>query len=62
VREMKDCGPSESLFGERLQTTTCCVTGNGSVVSDVEKAPARCQVGIWKTNESESLTTCRYGI
>ena len=33
---------------------------DGSVVSDEEKAPARCQVGTRKANESESLTTCRY--
>jgi hypothetical protein len=29
------------------------------VVSDEEKAPVRCQVGIRKTNASESLLTCR---
>jgi hypothetical protein len=29
------------------------------VVSDEEKAPERCQVGIRETNESESLLTCR---
>ena len=51
-------GPSEPLFGERLQTASCCA-GCG-VVSDEEKAPVRRQVGIRKTNVSESLTTCRY--
>jgi hypothetical protein len=30
------------------------------VVSEVEKAPSRCQMGIRKTNESESLMTRRY--
>jgi len=29
------------------------------VVSDEEKAPVRCQVGIRKTSVSESLLTCR---
>jgi len=29
------------------------------VVNDEEKAPGRCQVGIRKANESESLLTCR---
>ncbi len=29
------------------------------VVSDEEMAPVRCQVGIRKTNASESLLTCR---
>jgi hypothetical protein len=29
------------------------------VLSDGEKAPERCQVGIRKTNVSESLLTCR---
>jgi len=30
------------------------------VVSDVEKAPARCQVGTRKMSEPEPLWTCRY--
>jgi hypothetical protein len=29
------------------------------VVSDVEKAPLRCQVGIRKASASESLMMCR---
>src|ERR671916_1451845 len=29
------------------------------VVNDEEKAPSRCQVGIGKASESESLMTCR---
>ena len=29
------------------------------VVNDEEKAPRRCQVGIGKASESESLVTCR---
>ncbi|MEV4583411.1 hypothetical protein AB0K16_60440, partial [Nonomuraea jabiensis] len=44
----------------RLQTATCCGSGDVTVVSDVEKAPARRQVGIRKTSASESLMTCRY--
>jgi hypothetical protein len=31
-------GPPEPLFEGRLQITTCCVTGDVIVVSDVEKA------------------------
>jgi len=30
------------------------------VVSDVEKAPGRCQVGTRKMSEPEPLWTCRY--
>lgn len=56
---MMKVGPSESLCGQRLQTTTCCGTGDGIVVSDVEKARWTCQVGIRKASESESLLTCR---
>lgn len=42
-------GPSEPPFGGRLQTTSCCVSGNAIVVSDEEKAPVRRQVGIRKS-------------
>ena len=52
-------GPSESLCGERPQTTSCCAGRETGVVSDEEKAPERCQVGTGKANVSESLTTCR---
>jgi len=31
-------GPPEPLFEGRLQTATCCVIGDVTVVSDVEKA------------------------
>jgi hypothetical protein len=60
VREMKDGWPfGVALRGEApnhhmlrwLKTV---------VVSDVEKAPVRCQVGTRKMSEPEPLLTCRY--
>jgi len=52
-------GPSESPCGGRLQTTTCCGSGDATVVSDVGKARMTRQVGIGKASASESLLTCR---
>jgi hypothetical protein len=55
--KMKE-GPSEPLFGERFQTAMLRWLKT-VVVSDVEKASMRRQVGIRKASESESLMTCR---
>lgn len=54
-------GPSEPPYGRGLQTTACCGTGDGVVVSDAEKASVKGrQVGTRKASASEPLLTCRY--
>ena len=45
--------------GPRLQTATCCGSGDATVVSDVETAQVMRQVGTGKASASDSLLTCR---
>ena len=52
-------GASESPCGGRLQNRLMLRWLTTVVVSDEEKAPSRCQVGIGKANASESAVTCR---
>jgi hypothetical protein len=42
---MKDCRPFGVALRGRLQTATCCGSGDATVVSDVEKASVKTSGG-----------------
>lgn len=59
MRKMKDRWPFGVALRGRLQATTCCGSGNATVVSDVEKAPVRRQAGTRKANGRNIATSSR---
>jgi hypothetical protein len=60
VRKMKDSWPFGVALWEEASNRHLLRWLKTVVVSEVEKAPLRCQMGIRKTNVSESLLTRRY--